>query len=71
METSLRLYHLFHGPLTETTQSCHGDHRDPVALPRSPSVFAGRLHGADTAITVHSQLRFTKVNGTQATFMNV
>ena len=36
-------YHLFHCALTETTQSCRGDHRDHMALSQSPSAFAGRL----------------------------
>ena len=61
-------YHLFHFALTETPQICRGDHRDPMVLPRSPWAFAGRLHGADRAITVHSQLRFTKENGKTSLF---
>ena len=52
-------YHLCHCALTETTQSCRDNHHDPKALPRNPPAFARRLHGADTAITVCSQLLFT------------
>ena len=64
-------YRFFHCALMATTQSCHSDHCDPMALPRSPSAFAGHLHGPDTATTVRCQLRFTKENGTQAILMNV
>ena len=47
--------HLFHCTLKETTQSCRRDHCDPMALPLSPSAFAGRWHSNHS-----SQLRFKK-----------
>ena len=66
-------YHLFHCTLTETTQRCRGDRRDPMALPRSPSAFAGHLQGvcmaliSDHVVSYDLQKRMAK----QPTFMNV
>ena len=70
---AMRLHRISFIPLhlTEITRSCHGDHCAPIALPRSPSTFAGRLQGADTATTVRCELPFTKGNVIQATFMKV
>ena len=48
-------YHLFHCALTETTHSCRGDHRDPMVLARSPSVFAGHMQGVCMAHAQRSQ----------------
>ena len=57
-----------HTELSRRSPRSHGASTKSFGVCRA---FAGRLHGADTVITVRSQVRFTKENGTQATFVNV
>ena len=58
---------LIHCALTETTQSCHGDHCAPMAFPWSHSAFAGRWHSDRSALWS----TICKRNVIQVTFIKI